>query len=56
MKTKNFQTISDITFLPVTVFPEKFNSPQVKPNSNSSITNFVYELPNDLRLRILEKK
>ena len=27
----NFQTISDITFLPFTVFPGKFNSSQVKP-------------------------
>ena len=52
---KNFQTICDITFLLFTVFPGKFNSPQEKPTLNSSITNFIYELPNDLRLTILEK-
>ena len=56
MQMKNFQTISDMTFLPFTVFPGKFNSPQVKRNLNSSITNFVYELPNDIRLGILGKK
>ena len=48
---KNFHTICDITFLLFIVFPGKFNSPQVKPTLNSSITNFIYELPNDLRLR-----
>ena len=52
---KNYHTICDITFLLFTVFPGKFNSPQVKPTLNSSITNFIYELPNDLRLTILEK-
>ena len=46
MQMKNFQTISDITFLLFTVFPRKFNSLQVIPSLNSSITNFVYELPN----------
>ena len=56
MQIKNFHTISDITFLPFTVFPGKFNLPQGKRNLNSSVTNFVYELPNNLRLRILRKK
>ena len=40
-----------------TVFPCKFDLPQVKRNLISNITNFVYELfnklPNDLRISIL---
>ena len=39
------------------MFPCKFDSPQVKRDLISSITNFVYELPHellsDLRLKIL---
>ena len=31
---KNFQSISDITFLLFTVFQGKFNSPQVKRSLN----------------------
>ena len=56
MQMNNFQTISDITFLLFTVFPRKFNSLQVIPSLNSSITNFVYESPNHLRLAILESR
>ena len=46
---KNFQTISGIIFVPFTVFPCKVNSPQVKRSLKSTITNFVYEVPRELR-------
>ena len=42
-----------------TLFQHRFDSTQVKRNLRSSIIDFVtklpHELPNDLRLRILEK-
>ena len=43
----NFQTISDINFLPLNLFPFKVNSPQVKRKLKPSIKKFVYELPHD---------
>ena len=57
MQMKNFETMSDTTFLPFTVFLCKVDLPQVKQNLKSSIANSAYELsyelPNNLKLKIL---
>ena len=52
----DWSKIIDKIFWQLTVFPCKFNSPQVKRNLILFMINFVYELPhklsNDQRLRI----
>ena len=45
---KNFETITDIIILPYAEFWYKFNSPQVKRNLTSPITNFIYKLRPEL--------
>ena len=50
-------TVLVIIFWNFTMFYERSESPQVKENLTSSITNLIYELPhefsNDLKLTIL---
>ena len=50
---ENFQAIPVIIFWNFTKFQYRSDSPQVNGNLISSIANLVYELPNNLRLRIL---
>ena len=45
--------ISDVIFLLFTVFPCKVKLPKLTRNLISTITNFVYKLPHELRLRII---
>ena len=57
---KNSQPILVIIFRNFTTFQYRFNSKQLKRSLMSSITNLVcelpWELPNDLRFKILEKQ
>ena len=46
-------TIGGNFFWQITVFPCKFEQPQVKRNLISSIVKLGYEFPHELRLRIL---
>ena len=53
MQKEIVQTASNVIFLQFTLFHCKLNLPQVKWNSVSNIINFVCELPNDFKPRIL---
>ena len=51
---KFVQTIMDIIFEDFLILYQKFFSPQVKQSMIISNKHGIYELPNDLTLRILE--
>ena len=48
IRATNQSTILTIIFWEFTVFPCKFDSPQVKQGLVSSIIKFLYELPDEL--------
>ena len=53
VRTKFKHTILAVMFWQWTVFPYKFDLPQVKRDLICRLINFISELPNDLRMRML---
>ena len=56
MKIPNLTRILGIIFWTFATFQKRFDTPQVKRYLISSIKSMVHELPNDVRLRILENQ